>query len=87
MLRILRGGQRWLTAILVLGVGSVFVVFLGVQGPMDFGSSRQLVKVGPFEFGVPEFERVRARREAAIQSELGEKFDSRALRETRRCWP
>jgi peptidyl-prolyl cis-trans isomerase D len=82
MLRILRGGQRWLTALLVLGVGSVFVVFLGLQGPIDFASSQQIVKVGRFEFGLPEFERVRERREAAIQSELGEQFDSRALRET-----
>ena len=82
MLRILREGQRWLTAILVVGVGASFVIFLGLQGPVDFASSQQLVKVGPFEFGLPEFERVRSRREAAIQSELGDQFDARALRET-----
>ena len=38
MLRILRSGQRWLTAILVAGIGTVFVVFLGLQGPSDFTS-------------------------------------------------
>jgi peptidyl-prolyl cis-trans isomerase D len=40
------------------------------------------VKVGPLEFGLQEFERVRARREAAIQAELGGNFDARALRDT-----
>ncbi len=82
MLRILRSGQRWLTAILVAGIGTVFVVFLGLQGPSDFTSSQQIVKVGPLEFGIPEFERVRERREAAIQEELGDNYDARAMRET-----
>jgi peptidyl-prolyl cis-trans isomerase D len=82
MLRILRSGRRWLTALLVAGVGVVFVVFLGIQGPMDFASSQRLVKVGPLEFGAAEFERVRERREQMIQSELGDRYDARALRET-----
>jgi peptidyl-prolyl cis-trans isomerase D len=84
MLRILRSGQRWLTAILVLGIGTVFVVFLGLQGgPSNYSTSgSHVVKVGPFEFGVPEFERVRERREAAIQEELGDQFDARAMRDT-----
>jgi peptidyl-prolyl cis-trans isomerase D len=82
MLRILRSGRRWLTALLVAGVGAVFVVFLGIQGPMDFASTQRLVKVGPIEFGVAEFERVRERREQAIQGELGDRYDPRALRET-----
>jgi peptidyl-prolyl cis-trans isomerase D len=81
MLRILRSGQRWLTAILVAGIGTVFVVFLGLQGPSDFTSSQQIVKVGPLEFGIAEFERVRERREAMIQAELGDKYDPRAMRE------
>jgi peptidyl-prolyl cis-trans isomerase D len=81
MLRILRGGQRWLTAILVIGIGTVFVVFLGLQGPLDFASSQQIVKVGPLEFGIDDFERVRERRQAAIESELGDQFDARAMRE------
>ena len=49
MLRILRSGQRWLTAILVAGIGTVFVVFLGLQGPSNYSSSQQIVKVGPLE--------------------------------------
>ncbi len=82
MLRVLRGGQRWLTAILVIGVGAVFVIFYGLQGPVDYASSQRLVKVGPHEFGIAEFERVRDRRQAAIERELGDQFDARAMRET-----
>ena len=81
MLRILRSGQRWLTAILIAGIGTVFVVFLGLQGPSKFASKAEVVKVGPLEFGFPEFERVRERREAAFQAELGDRYDSRAMRE------
>ena len=40
------------------------------------------MKVGPLEFGIAEFERVRERREAAIQDELGDRYDPRAMRET-----
>ncbi len=82
MLRFMRGGQRWLTFFIVIGVGGVFAVFLGLQGPMNFTATRTVVKVGPHEFGLQEFERVRARREAAIQNELGGNFDARALRDT-----
>jgi peptidyl-prolyl cis-trans isomerase D len=82
MLRVLRTGQRWLTAILIAGIGTVFVVFLGLQGPSNFSSTQEIVKVGPFDFGIPEFERVRERREAAVQAELGDRYDARAMRET-----
>src|SRR5262249_15991316 len=82
MLRILRTGQRWLTAILIAGVGAVFVVYLGLQGPSKYASPEEVVKVGPLEFGVPEFERVRERREAAIQAELGDRYEAGAMRET-----
>src|SRR5258706_3387017 len=82
MLRVLRTGQRWLTALLIAGIGTVFVVFLGLQGPSKFVSGTEIVKVGPLEFGLPEFERVRERREQAFQAELGDRFDSHAMRET-----
>ena len=84
MLRILRSGQRWLTAFLIAGIGTTFVVFLGLQGgPSRFSTSGgHVVKVGPYEFGIPEFERVRERREAAIEQELGKQYDARAMRDT-----
>lgn len=83
MLRFIRGGQRWLTALFVVGIGGVFVFFLGLQGPLSGSSAGgHVVKVGHFEFGLRDFERVRARRESAIQQELGSQFDARALRDT-----
>jgi len=82
MLRILRGGQRWLTAIFIVGIGGVFVLFLGLQGPMTGGGSSTIVRVGPHEFGIREFERARRSREAAIQEELGASYDPKALRDT-----
>jgi peptidyl-prolyl cis-trans isomerase D len=84
MLRILRSGQRWLTAIVVAAIAIVFAVYLGLQsGPSRYHPSYgQVVKVGPYEFGIPEFERVRERREAAIQEQLGHQYDARAMRDT-----
>ena len=84
MLRILRTGQRWLTAIVIAGIGTVFVVFLGLQGgPSQYSpKAGQVVKVGSYVFGIPEFERVRERREAAIQEQLGNQYDARAMRDT-----
>ena len=39
MLKILRGGQRWLTALFVVGIGGVFVFFLGLGGRLSARSS------------------------------------------------
>jgi len=82
MLRILRGGQRWLTAIFVVGIGGVFVFFLGLQGPLNAPSGGTVASVGPYQFGIREFERARQRREAALQEQLGDQYDSQALADT-----
>ena len=82
MLKSMRGGQRWLTAIFVALIGGVFVLFLGLQGPLNIASTDRIVAVGPYEFGLREFERARANRERAIQAQLGDQYDSTALRET-----
>ena len=34
MLRILRSGRRWLTGAIVIGIGGVFVFFMGLGGPL-----------------------------------------------------
>ena len=39
MLESLRGGQRWITAVIIGSVALVFVLFLGFQGPLTAGSS------------------------------------------------
>lgn len=83
MLKILRGGQRWLIWFVIVGIGGVFVFFLGLQGPLQGSSGGgTLVSVGPYQFGTREFERVRAQRVAALQQRLGGDFDSQALRGT-----
>jgi peptidyl-prolyl cis-trans isomerase D len=82
MLRIIRGGQRWLTALFVVGIGGVFVFFLGLQGPLNAPSSGTIATVGPYTFGIREFERSRQRRAAALQERFGDQFDAQALADT-----
>ncbi len=83
MLRILRGGQRWLTALFVIGVGGGFIFFLGLGGPLRSGAGRgTVIQVGSYEFGVSEFERERSRREAQYQEALGANYDPEALSDT-----
>lgn len=81
MLKILRGGQRWLTGLFVVAIGGVFVFFLGLGGPLSGRSQGTVVQVGPNEFGVREFEQVRSRRERLLQQELGASYDPSKMRE------
>ena len=82
MLRVLREGQRWLTALFVIGIGGVFVFFLGLGGPLSGPAVGTVVEVGPHSYGFREFERVRGRRENAIREQLGEQYDARSLSDT-----
>jgi len=82
MLETLRSGQRWMTALLVGSVGLVFVLFLGLQGPLTATQASAVVTVGPYYFGPREFERARARRESIVQQQLGDQYDARALSDT-----
>ncbi|MDH3521570.1 MAG: peptidylprolyl isomerase [Myxococcales bacterium] len=82
MLRILRGGQRWLTALFIVAIGGVFVFFLGLGGPLSGRSEKTLVEVGPYRFGAAEFERVRSRIATAVQGQMGEGYNERELAET-----
>ena len=82
MLRSIREGQRWLTGLFVLALGGVFVFFLvpgmGRQGP----SAGAIVEVGPYRFGIREFEAERSRRLEQYQEALGDQFDAAALEDT-----
>jgi peptidyl-prolyl cis-trans isomerase D len=83
MLRFLRKGQRWVTAVLVVGLGTVFAVFIGIGGaPFQAGRGSAVVGVGPYQFGISEFERERAQREEQYREALGEQFDARAMAES-----
>ena len=82
MLDLLRKGQRWVTALFVIGIGGVMVFFIGLGAPLQGSSGDALVQVGPYAYGFREFERVRAQRESQYQEALGESFDATALRDT-----
>ncbi len=81
MLGFLRRGQRWLTGLIVAGVGVVFVFFMGWGAPTGGGAGGNVVEVGAYQFGLREFERVRAQREEEIRQAAGDAFDARAFRE------
>jgi peptidyl-prolyl cis-trans isomerase D len=82
MLKAIREGQRWMTGLFVVAIGGVFVFFLvpgmGRQGP----SGGAVVEVGPYRFGVREFEAERARRVDQYREALGDEFDAAALEDT-----
>jgi len=59
VLETLRRGQRWLTGLFVLMVGGVFIFFIGLGGPLRGRRDSTLVQVGPYEYGLDVFERVR----------------------------
>lgn len=82
MLEILRRGQRWWTAAVVVIVGGVFAVFIGLGGPLQSGGGGTVVQVGPYHIGISEYERVRAQRDQQLQEALGEAYDARRLRDT-----
>jgi peptidyl-prolyl cis-trans isomerase D len=82
MLKTIREGQRWLTALFIIVIGGVFVFFLvpgmGRRGP----SGGSVVEVGPHLFGISQFEAERARRAAQYENTLGDQFDAAALEDT-----
>ena len=82
MLRIIRQGQRWVTALFVVGIGGVFVFFIGLGGPLQSGGADAVVAVGPHRIGITEFERERARREDQYREALGDRFDARSMRDS-----
>ena len=82
MLDTLRRGQRWLTALFVLAVGAVFVLFIGTGQPLQGRRANTIVQVGRYEYDRNDFERIRERRETQIQESVGEGYDARAMRDS-----
>jgi peptidyl-prolyl cis-trans isomerase D len=81
VLRFLRRGQRWLTGLIVAGVGVVFVFFMGWGAPTRGGPGGPLAEVGSYRFGTRDFERVRAQREDQMRKLAGDQFNAEALRQ------
>ena len=48
MLGTIRKGQRWLTALIVVGVGAVFAIYMGTGSPRRARSATAVVQVGPY---------------------------------------
>ena len=81
MLDTMRRGQRWLTALFVLLVGGVFILFIGIGQPLRGRQASTLVQVGRYEYDRNDFERLRERLENQIQELSGEGYDARAMRD------
>ena len=69
MLKILRQGQRWVTAFFVIAVGGGMVFYLGVGGGSGRRAPGNIVAVGEENFGLREFGRARARRRRIVHLE------------------
>jgi peptidyl-prolyl cis-trans isomerase D len=82
MLKVLRHGQRWMTAFFIFAVGGGMVFYLGVGGGSGQRAPGSVVVVGDESFGLREFGRVRARRESLVQQQLGAEYDARAMSDT-----
>ena len=82
MLRILRSGQRWLTALFIVGIGGVFVLFLGLGAPLSGPGAGAVIEVGPYRFDNRAFERIRSATENRYRTNLGDDFDADAMRKT-----
>jgi peptidyl-prolyl cis-trans isomerase D len=81
VLDIIRRGQRWVTALFVVGVGGAMIFFIGLGGPLQGGDPNAVVRVGPHEFTYVEFQRELANREQQYQEALGDGFDPEAMRD------
>ncbi|MEN8160468.1 MAG: SurA N-terminal domain-containing protein, partial [Myxococcota bacterium] len=81
MLKVLRRGSRPLLWIVIIGVGAVFVLYLGFQGGFaPAPGSGPVVRVGPYSFDGRDLERVRYNMEARYRDALGDQFDAAQAR-------
>lgn len=79
MLEVLRRGQRWWTAAVVVFVGGVFAVFIGLGGPLRSGRGQSLIVVGDVRVGPGEFERARQQQIRYYERMLGDQFDPKRV--------
>ena len=81
MLRILRKGSRAVLWVVIIGVGAVFVLYLGFQGGFSpAAGSGPVVQVGDVSFEGRDLERVRLGMEARYREALGDQFDAERAR-------
>jgi peptidyl-prolyl cis-trans isomerase D len=81
VLHILRRGSRVLLWIVIVGVGGVFVLYLGFQGGFSPApGTGPVVRAGNYSFDGRDFERVRQGMEQRYRDALGDQFDVEAAR-------
>jgi peptidyl-prolyl cis-trans isomerase D len=81
MLRILRKGSRAVLWVVIIGVGAVFVLYLGFQGSFaPAEGSGPVVQVGDVSFEGRDLERVRFGMEQRYREALGDQFDAEQAR-------
>jgi peptidyl-prolyl cis-trans isomerase D len=77
MLRTMRESSKWLMWVVILGVGAVFVLYLGIGGGFRGGGGADtVVDVDGRRYTVRDVYRVRQRQEAEYRRALGDDFDS-----------
>lgn len=82
MLRIMRKGSRWVMWLVIIGVGAVFVLYLGLGGGYSGGGGPQiLVDVDGRQFDARDVQRARARLEDQYRMSLGDGFDADAAQQ------
>jgi peptidyl-prolyl cis-trans isomerase D len=85
MLDTLRRQQRWLMGGVVALVGGVFILYLGIGGPLRraaslgrMGGSGYLVELDGRRYGLGDLERVREDQERQLKATLGDSFNPAA---------
>ncbi len=82
MLRILRKGSRAVLWVVIIGVGGVFVLYLGFQGGFSpANGSAVVVRAGNVSFEGRDLERVRLGMEERYREALGAQFDPESARD------
>jgi peptidyl-prolyl cis-trans isomerase D len=77
VLETMRRGRRWGTAFLIVGVGGVFVAYIGLGGPMQCTQTAAVIQVGDRYFYASDFNRVLDQQDRYLQERLGEGYDRR----------
>jgi peptidyl-prolyl cis-trans isomerase D len=80
VLDVLRRGSRAVLWVVIIGVGSVFVLYLGFQGSFAPAGAGAVVRAGDYSFDGRDFERVRQGLEQRYREALGTQFDAEAAR-------
>jgi len=77
MLRTLRESSKWIMWLVIVGVGAVFVLYLGIGGGFTGGGGADtVVDVDGRSYTVRDVYRVRQRQEAEYRRALGDGFDA-----------